>query len=109
MTRASTATLARTISAHLNRRSVAYLVLFSALYFVRAAAEEEIGRIWHDELYTGYLVHVPTARHLWDALASGGDLMPPLYHLIVRFLEPLLGSGPLALRLPSIAGFCVVS
>ncbi len=38
-------------------------------------------------------------------LVGGTDLNPPLHHLTVRAVTPFLGYGPLALRVPSIAGF----
>jgi hypothetical protein len=96
------------ISAHLNRRAGVYLALFSAWYFALAAGQAGVRPMWHDELFTAYLLRVPSAGQLWDALASGVDLMPPLYHLIVRFLAPVFGDGALALRLPSLVGFWVM-
>ena len=96
------------ISLHVNRRAVIYLALFSVGYFALAGRQALIRPLWHDELYTRYLLHAPTARDLWAALANGVDLMPPLYHLIVRVLTSVLGDGPLVLRLPSMVGFWVM-
>ena len=100
---------ARRISAHLNRRAAIYLIFFSAAYFILAIAEARARPLWHDELFTAYLLRVPTAGHLLDGLASGIDLMPPLYHLILRVLAPMFGDGPVVLRLPSIVGFWMMS
>jgi hypothetical protein len=99
---------ARRISAHLNRRAALYLILFSAGYFLLAIAEARARPLWHDELFTAYLVRLPTAGALLDGLASGIDLMPPLYHLILRVLVPILGDSPVVLRMPSIVGFWVM-
>jgi hypothetical protein len=92
----------------LNRRPGVYLALFSAWYFALAIAQASTRPLWHDELFTAYLSRVPTAGHLWDALVSGVDLMPPLYHLIVRAEAPVLGDSALVLRLPSLIGFWVM-
>ena len=105
----SVESIARGISAHLNRRSGVYLALFSAWYFALAAAQASVRPLWHDELFTHYLLRVPSVADLWGGLATGVDLMPPLYHLLVRALEPVFGDGPLALRLPSLVGFWVMS
>jgi hypothetical protein len=95
-------------SAHLNRRASLYLALFSGCYFAVAAVQAGVRPFWNDELFTVHLLGLPSLARLWDALASGVDLVPPLYHLILRGLEPVIGAGPLALRLPSIVGFWVM-
>ena len=107
MTRAVTG-IARPISAHMNRRAGVYLALFTAWYFALAVTWASVRPLWHDELFTAYLLRVPSVGHLWAGLASGIDLMPPLYHLIVRVLEPVVGSSAVALRLPSLVGFWVM-
>jgi hypothetical protein len=65
--------------------------------------------LWYDELFTFYLAQLPTVGDLWAALAGGADLNPPLHYLAVRGTMALLGPGPLALRLPSVAGYAVMS
>jgi hypothetical protein len=85
-----------------------YLALFSLWYFALAVMQASTRPLWHDELFTAYLSRVATAGQLWAALESGVDLMPPLYHLMVRAQEPLLGDSTLALRLPSLIGFWVM-
>lgn len=100
--------ISEAISEHLNNRRGLYLALFSGCYFTLAVAQANVRPLWNDELFTAYLLSLPSVAHLWEALASGVDLVPPLYHLIVRGLEPVIGAGPVALRLPSIVGFWVM-
>ena len=96
------------ISAHLNRRAGVYLVLFSAWYFALAVTQGIVRPLWSDELFTLHLLRLPSVPQLWAGLASGVDLVPPVYHLVLRALEPVIGAGPLALRLPSLVGFWVM-
>ena len=65
--------------------------------------------IWHDELFTYYLARIDTLPQLWQALASGTDLNPPLYYLAVRVCSALIGDGPMATRLPSMLGFVLMT
>jgi len=37
------------------------------------------GKLWLDELYTGYLLAAPSLPHLWQAIVWGIDGNPPLY------------------------------
>src|SRR5262245_5707118 len=108
MNRVSFAALAEGISAHVNRRPTVYLVVFSVVYCAFAAALAATRPLWHDELFTAYLLRVPSVKHLWAGLASGIDLMPPLSHLVLRLLAPIFGDGPIVLQLPSMVGFWVM-
>jgi hypothetical protein len=64
---------------------------------------------WHDEIFTTYLgTRVPLGE-LWGALASGVDLNPPLYYVLVRGLWSLGVPDTLAARLPSLFGFLLAS
>ena len=61
--------------------------------------------LWYDELMTLHMVSAPDVASFWRMLVGGTDLNPPLHHLTVRAVTSFLGYGPLALRVPSIAGF----
>jgi hypothetical protein len=64
---------------------------------------------WHDEIFTIYLgTRVPLGE-IWGALASGVDLNPPLYYVLVRGLWSLGVPDTLAARLPSLFGFLLAS
>jgi hypothetical protein len=65
--------------------------------------------LWHDEIFTFYVAAQPAASDVWRSLAAGVDLNPPLYHLLVHWCIGLLGSGPVAVRLPAVLGFLLAS
>lgn len=76
-----------------------------ALGVALGAAGKAAGRLlWHDELFTLYLAGWPPAV-LWDALATGFDLQPPLGYLLTRLCVETFGEGLIATRLPSLLGF----
>ena len=60
--------------------------------------------LWHDEIYTVLLAGLPTSQ-LWSANLSGVDLSPPLNTLLTRGAMKIAGEGPIATRLPPLAGF----
>ena len=65
--------------------------------------------MWFDEFITFYTVRFHSLSHLWATLRAGVDMNPPLYHLIVRASETLLGENELGLRLPSVLGYWAMS
>jgi uncharacterized membrane protein len=89
----------------LNSAILISMTLGSAVLACATAARRPI---WYDELMTYHLVSQPDFSTFWAALKGGFDLNPPIYHLSVRALAPLLGHGTLALRLPSMVGFALM-
>lgn len=65
--------------------------------------------VWHDEIFTIYLATELPTGELWGALASGVDLNPPLYYVLVRGLWRIGFSDVLAARMPSLLGFLLAS
>ena len=59
---------------------------------------------WFDELITLYIAKLNSIRAVWKALEAGTDPNPPLTHVLVMVSTRLLGTGPLAVRLPAILG-----
>lgn len=55
--------------------------------------------LWYDEAFTAWLVGLPLPQLL---AATLGDVHPPGYYLLVWGVAQLLGSGEIALRLPSL-------
>ena len=86
-----------------------YLFLFSFFFFGTTIPIAIVREMWLDEFITLYTVRFRDLSHLWATLKTGVDLNPPLYHLIVRTSEKLLGESALALRLPSLIGYWVMS
>jgi len=77
------------------------LVLAYAAMMVRYSRAK---LIWHDEIFTLVIASAPTLGRMWHEIATI-DLNPPLSYLLTRWSIRAFGSGDLALRLPSIAGF----
>jgi len=86
-----------------------YLFLFSLFYLSVTLPITIIRQMWFDELITFYTVRFHSLSHLWATLRAGVDMNPPLYHLIVRASETLLGENELGLRLPSLVAYWVMT
>lgn len=64
---------------------------------------------WFDELFTYHIAQLPNATKIINVMATtGGDTQPPLLHLISHGLLYLPLQPEIAMRLPSLLGFCVM-
>jgi hypothetical protein len=86
-------------------RHAAALVAFSIFYFAIALSKAAVKPMMHDELVTWHLARLPGVRDIWDALAVGGDLHPPLSYAASNIAMRLFGDGEVAVRLPAILAF----
>lgn len=102
----------RGMSDWLERKSAAYAWqsagVFIAILILVSLVRAARATMWVDELYTYYSSHQPSAAAVVNALLDGCDGAPPAYALIVRWLQPVLGTGVMDLRLPALAGFCLM-
>jgi uncharacterized membrane protein len=84
---------------------LAILVVYSALQcLIRAVSKP----LWYDEICTWTLAHQPGPAAIWNALQHAADSNPPGYYLIERTMSRLIPNQEIALRIPSIIGFCCV-
>jgi hypothetical protein len=60
--------------------------------------------LWNDEVLYRWIAVLPTAHDIWSALTSGTSFDPLPAPLVTHWLLLLLGTGPLALRLPAMFG-----
>src|SRR6185503_5945003 len=74
------------------------------LLLLGAAGRASERLLWHDELFTLYASQLSPSA-LWEALADGLDLQPPLGYLVTRITTSTLGDGLVAIRVPSLVGF----
>lgn len=88
---------------------VAWAAALSILYLGMALAHCWTRRLWLDELITLYVCRFRNLTELWAWLKTGAEMTPPLFHLIARGSERLFGENEIALRLPSIAAYWVMS
>jgi len=91
----------------MERHKRVVLVVFSIGYFVLTSFRACRKLFWFDELFTVYLSRLPDFKSVWRAVMNGVDFNPPLFYLITRFSEHILGEGHIATRLPEILGFWV--
>jgi hypothetical protein len=81
---------------------IALLVVASLALTLPAAAAKPF---WHDEIYTILTSRLPSLAAMWRAALDGVDLSPPLNLWLTRTVHAVTGVGPIATRLPALAGF----
>ncbi|GAA3754114.1 glycosyltransferase family 39 protein [Terriglobus aquaticus] len=65
--------------------------------------------MWNDEFLSFYTDSLPTAQQVIHVQRyTPISLDPPTYHLLSHFSMKLLGPGPIALRMPALAGFLLL-
>src|SRR6266852_6152106 len=84
-----------------HRMLLATLIAWLALLMAVSARDKAF---WHDEIYTILGAGMPV-RTLWRASIDGVDLSPPLNTIVTHFVQSLAGVGPVATRIPAMAGF----
>jgi hypothetical protein len=82
---------------------------FTLLYWVLTVVFAARKLMWNDELYTFYVATLPSAHDVWASLLSGGEQTPPLFYLTTRLAMELFGTNHVAIRLPEMVGFWVMS
>jgi Dolichyl-phosphate-mannose-protein mannosyltransferase len=91
------------------RRKVLLLCVFSVAYLSATCLLASRKPMWNDELFTFYISRLPSVSDIWSALLTGGEQIPPFFHLITRISFSLFGVNELAIRLPQVLGFWVMS
>ena len=99
--------VANRLSEILDRHKPIVLAVFSIAFFVLTVYRASRKLFWLDELFTVYLSRLPDVKSVWQAVTHGVDFNPPLFYLITRVSERVLGEGQIATRLPEILGFLV--
>lgn len=97
----------------LEKRTVVWLAVVTALYAVLTGSIAAHKLMWNDELYTYYIARLPRIDDIWRTLLTGGEQTPPVFHLTARLMlaavDPHnLTMTHLAIRLPEIVGFWVM-
>ena len=92
------------IASKANQRPGRFLACFSILYFAITLAIASQRLLWYDELFTVELARLPSTGDIWQELACGTDLLPPLGCLLSRWSMGLCGDNAVAARLPAVIG-----
>ena len=101
--------LAEAFRDYCERRKAFLLCSVTILYLVSTCLLASRKPMWNDELFTYYISGLPTLFDIWSALLTGGEQIPPLFHVITRASFTLFGVSELAIRIPEVVGFWVMS
>jgi hypothetical protein len=85
---------------------LAAVLVFSLTLLGRRAASLPF---WYDELLTVRLSQLGSVAELWRALTAGFEFTPPLGYLATKAARSLPGPETLTLRVPSLAGYVLLS
>jgi Dolichyl-phosphate-mannose-protein mannosyltransferase len=97
--------LAENTGALLSRRLVWTVAALSCLFFTTAVLRAHGLPFWYDEISTLFLADLPSAGAVAHAVLNGGDLMPPVCHLAIHFVDSWFGTGEVVSRIPGMLGF----
>ncbi|MGB8786135.1 MAG: glycosyltransferase family 39 protein [Candidatus Acidiferrales bacterium] len=87
-------------------RWLAVLVAYAAVRSVVAAASKPF---WYDEMCTWILTQQASVRAIWSALERAADSQGLAFYVIERTMGAMIPNQEIALRLPSILGFCCLT
>lgn len=91
------------------RNAIWVLVLVSAIYFWVVGLIAIRKQLENDELFTLNIAKLPGLSDVWSALLTGAEQMPPFFYVLTRISLSLFGESSLALRLPAMLGFWMMS
>jgi hypothetical protein len=98
------------LTANACERHPAWLLsAYSALYLVVVGLIAVRKQLENDALFTLNIARLPTMPDVWSALLTGAEQLPPFFYVLTRASLSLFGENNIALRLPSILGFWVMS
>jgi Dolichyl-phosphate-mannose-protein mannosyltransferase len=101
--------VAEALGDYCERWKLLLLCSFSILYLASTCLVASQKLLWNDELFTFYIARVPNIHDIWSLLLTGGEQIPPVFHIITRISLLLFGVNELTIRLPEVVGFWVMS
>jgi hypothetical protein len=82
---------------------------FASVLIASIAVRARAAPFWHDEIYTILHAGLPSVGTMWAAGLDGFDLGPPLNTWLTRLVHDVAGVGPIATRVPAMAGYLVMT
>lgn len=86
-------------------RELALVLVASVAYFAATIFLAYRRLLWTDEIVTIDIASHSSFAGVWNAVATGGDTLPPLGHLLTHAAMSLVDDVHVASRLPSVAGY----
>jgi hypothetical protein len=71
---------AEALTDQIEKRKFWILCGFSTLYLVITGLLASRTLMWNDELFTFYISRLPTLSHVWSALLTGAEVIPPFFN-----------------------------
>jgi 4-amino-4-deoxy-L-arabinose transferase-like glycosyltransferase len=97
------------LGAAIDRRGrLLLVVLLSALAAVTLVLADR-RPLWNDELFTYYVSRLPGVGDMWSTLATGVEQTPLSFYVGTRASLEALGDGGIAMRMPELLGFLLMS
>src|SRR6266540_382365 len=96
------------LSLFLERNPRLFAAVFSIVFLTSFSIFGALKPLWFDEISTVYHAGSGVAG-LWANLRHGADGHPPLSYLAVQAAHSLFGESDFSTRLPSVAGFWIMS
>ena len=92
--------------------SLVAAALLAVFYFATSIYIASHRPFWIDEILTVEIAQLPDYRTIWSAVTHGVDGGSPVYDVVVRTFDKLVGNTEVAARLPSVlamvAGMLIV-
>ncbi len=104
-----TVAIAKVIAERCEQRSIWLLSIFSVLYFPVVVVIAVRKQLENDELFTLNIARLPSLLDVWMALRTGAEQLPPFFYVLTRASLTAFGENNLALRLPAMLGYWVMS
>ena len=101
--------LACRVEANVERWALTWAAVLSIIYLSTVLAVSWTRILSFDELLTFWFCRFKSLSHLWWMLKSPVEGIPPLFYLITRASEALAGENAIALRVPGMVGYWVMS
>lgn len=88
----------------LDSKTIFVFLVISVAYFADMLMRASGKPFWFDELFTVYLCRLPTLGDTFTAVKHGADFNPPLFYMLSRAAQAIVGMGSIGIRLPEIIG-----
>lgn len=101
--------LAENCSTFCDRHVLWFILGFSVVYLLLTGLIASQKMLWNDELFTLYIAKLSSLSDIEAAISTGADQQPPSFYFLTHIILKFLGPTELAVRLPEVLGFWLMS